>query len=552
MSSQPPLDEADTVDVLIVGAGAAGAAVAWSLAETRMRIVCLEQGGWMRPHEYPSTRRDWEQLAAREYSPNPNIRRRPEDYPIDDADSPISVVNFNGVGGSTVMYAAHFPRMHPSDFRTRTLDGVGEDWPLSYATLEPYFALNARMMGVAGLAGDPAYPRHELPLPPVPLGSAGQTMAGAFNALGWHWWPSEIAIATRDYEGRAACVNLGPCMTGCAKGAKGSTDVTYWPVALRAGVQLRTQCRVREVRVDEDDRATGVVYFDVHGIERVQRAHVVILACNGVGTARLLLNSKSARFPDGLANRSGLVGKNLMLHPWGMVRGVFDGDLKAQLGPSSCAIWSQQFYETDASRGFVRGYNLQVTRSQGPVGTARYLLGHGALPWGAQHHGEREAEIRTALGEIGHILRGRIARHFCCEDLPEECNRVTLHPALTDSHGIPAPKITYRLGENTRRMLDHGVQQAVHALKAAGATHCRAEAPLRPTGWHLLGTARMGRDPESSVVNEWGRCHDVKNLFIVDGSVFVTGGGVNPTATIQAIALRVADVMKQRLANLFD
>jgi choline dehydrogenase-like flavoprotein len=544
VSSQPTSahDESDSVvDVLIVGAGAAGAAVAWSLAETRMRIVCLEQGGWMRPDEYPSTRRDWEQLAAREYSPNPNIRQRPEDYPIDDRDSPISVVNFNGVGGSTVLYAAHFPRLHPSDFRTRTLDGVGEDWPIDYATLEPFFALNDRMMGVAGLAGDPAYPPHELPLPPVPLGSVGQTMAGAFNTLGWHWWPSDTAIATRDYEGREACANLGPCMTGCAKGAKSSTDVTYWPVALRAGVELRTFCRVREVLVDGNDRANGVAYFDEHGALHVQRAHVVILACNGVGTARLLLNSKSARFPEGLANRSGLVGRNLMLHPWGMVRGVFEGDLQAHLGPSSCALWSQQFYETDARRGFVRGYNLQVTRSNGPVTTARYLLGHGALPWGADHHRELRRHFGNMIG-IG----------VCCEDLPEECNRVTLDPALVDSHGIPAPKITYRLGENSRRMLEHGVQSAVQALQTAGATGWRAEAPLRQTGWHLLGTARMGRDRERSVVNEWGRCHDVKNLFIVDGSVFVTGGGVNPTSTIQAVALHVADQMKKRLADLFD
>ncbi|MFO1266977.1 MAG: GMC family oxidoreductase [Rubrivivax sp.] len=548
----PEADDADTVDVLIIGAGAAGAAVAWSLAETRMRIVCLEQGGWMRPEAYPSTRRDWEQLAVREFATSPNVRRLPEDYPVNDADSPIAVLNFNGVGGSTVLYAAHFPRLHPSDFRTRTLDGVGDDWPLDYATLEPWFALNDRMMGVAGLAGDPAYPPHELPLPPVPMGSAGETMARAFNRLGWHWWPSEIAIATRDYEGRAACANLGPCLTGCAKGAKASTDVTYWPAALRAGVELRTHCRVREIEVGDDDRATGVVYFDEQGRERRQRAHVVILACNGVGTARLLLNSTSARFPEGLANRSGLVGKNLMLHPWGMVRGVFDGGdggedsgksgrLQSHLGPNSVSIWSQQFYETDTSRGFVRGYNLQITRSQGVVTTARYLHGHAALPWGSEHH----RELRRHFGNM-------IGVGVCCEDLPEECNRVTLDPVLKDSHGIPAPKVTYRLGENTQRMLAHGVERAKEALAEAGATHTRAEAPLRMTGWHLLGTARMGRDPQRSVVNEWGRSHDVKNLFIVDGSVFVTGGGVNPTATIQAVALHVADTMKQRLANLFD
>ncbi len=174
MSNEP-------VDVLIVGAGASGAAVAWSLAETRMNILCLEQG---------------------------------------DAGSPIQVSNFNAVGGSTILYAAHFPRFHPGDFRIRTLDGVGDDWPLDYRRLEPWYDLNARMMGVSGLAGDPAYPPKELPLPPLALGRLGETMARGFNALGWHWWPSDSAITSREYEGRAACINAGTCLIGCAQGAK--------------------------------------------------------------------------------------------------------------------------------------------------------------------------------------------------------------------------------------------------------------------------------------------------------------------------------------------
>ena len=531
----------EVVDVLIIGAGASGAAFAWSMADTRMRILCLEQGDWMNPSDYPSTRRDWEVRQEREFSPNPNIRRRAEDYPINDADSPISPLNFNGVGGSTILYAAHFPRPHPSDFRVKTLDGVADDWPLDYAALEPYYALNDRHMGVAGLAGDPAYPPHEPPLPPVPLGLAGETMARGFNALGWHWWPSDIAIATRDYEGRAKCVNLGPCKSGCAQGAKGSVDITYWPLARRAGVQLRTRCRAREILVDDHDMATGVVYYDEHGVEQVQRAEVVVLACNGIGTPRLLLNSKSARFSHGLANRSGLVGKNLMLHPWGMVRGSFDAPLDSQRGPLSCCIWSQQFYETDRSRGFVRGYNLQVTRGLGPVATARMGLARGDIPWGEGHH---EAFARRYGRSIGIGI--------CCEDLPEECNTVTLDPTLTDSNGIPAPKITYRLGENSGRMLAHGLARGAEAMKAAGAWDVYGEGPVRQTGWHLLGTARMGDDPERSVVNGWGRSHDVKNLFIIDGSVFVTSAGVNPTPTIQAVALYIADAMKQRLANLFD
>jgi choline dehydrogenase-like flavoprotein len=531
----------DPVDVLIVGAGASGAAVAWRLADTRMRILCLEQGDWMNPADYPSTRMSWEAEAQGVFSTNPNIRGRPTDYPINDDDSPISVVNFNGVGGSTILYAAHFPRMHPSDFRVRSLDGVADDWPVDYATLEPYYALNDRQMGVAGLAGDPGIPAHEPPLPPVPIGRVGDTMGRAFNRLGWHWWPSDSAIATREYEGREACANLGPCMSGCAKGAKASVDITYWPMALRAGVKLRTRCRVREILVDERDMARGVVYYDEHGVEQFQAAEVVILACNGVGTPRLLLNSRSARFPDGLANRSGEVGRNLMLHPWGMVRGWFDAPVAGRAGPQSCCILSKQFYETDLGRGFVRGYNMQISRSLGPATTAMIGMARGDIPWGAGHHAAfaRRHERMIGLG-------------ICCEDLPEACNTVTLDPGLKDGHGIPAPKLTYRLSENTRKMLDHGLARGVEAMQAAGAWDVSTEGPLRQAGWHLLGTARMGTDPERSVVNEWGRSHDVKNLFVVDGSVFVTSGGVNPTPTIQAVALYIADRIKGRLADLFD
>lgn len=531
----------DIVDVLIVGSGASGAAVAWSLADTRMRIVCLEQGDWTNPADYPSTHDDWESRMTREYSTSPNIRRSPHDYPINENDSPISILNFNGVGGSTVLYAAHFPRLHPSDFRVRTLDGVADDWPIDYRTLEPYFAQNDQIVGVAGLTGDPAYPRHEPPLPPVPLGRLGETMARGFNRLGWHWWPSDAAIATRPHEGRAACINLGPCLAGCAQGAKGSADITYWPMAQRAGVELRTRCRVSRILVDENDRATGVLYFDAQGVERRQRAEVVVLACNGVGTPRLLLNSACARFPDGLANRSGLVGRNLMLHPWGFVQGVFKEPLQSRFGPGSCSILSQEFYESDPSRGFVRGYTLQITRSHGPVNTARTGLINGLIPWGAGHH---EAFVRRYNQTIG--------MQVCCEDLPEAHNSVTLDPTLTDSNGIPAPKITYRLSENSERMLAHGLARGREVMQAAGASEVNAWGPVRMTGWHMLGTARMGTDPQRSVVNEWGRSHDVRNLFIVDGSLFVTSAGVNPTATIQALALYIADSMKQRLANLFD
>jgi choline dehydrogenase-like flavoprotein len=365
-------------------------------------------------------------------------------------------------------------------------------------------------------------------------------LARGLNKLGWHWWPSDSAIASVDYEGRAKCINLGHCTSGCAQGAKASTDITYWPAAIRAGVELHTRCRVREITTNEHGMASGVVYYDADGVEHFQPAEVVILACNAVGTARILLNSVSARFPTGLANSNGLVGKNLMFHPYARIAGYFDETLDGYRGPGNC-IWSQEFYETDQSRGFMRGYTFEFSRGQGPVMAAVDGMQIGRLPWGAEHH--------RAYRKLFCHRTGMVA---ICEDLPEEHNTVTLDPVLKDSNDIPAPKITYTLSANSRRMLDHAVSRASEILRAAGAYELWHEAPIPGGGWHLMGTARMGTDPARSVVNEWGRSHDVKNLFIVDGSIFVTSGGVNPTRTIQALALYVADSIKQRLATLFD
>lgn len=531
----------EPVDVVIIGAGAAGAAFAWSLADTRMNIVCLEQGDWMDPAKYPTTQSDWEMQRFGEFGLSPNGRGRPEDYPVNDSESPIGISNFNAVGGSTILYAAHFPRFRPDDFRVKSLDGVADDWPVDYETLAPYYDTNAEMMGVAGLEGDPAYPPKKVPLPPVPLGRLGETLARGFNKLEWHWWPSDSAIATREHGGRAPCINLGPCIMGCSQGAKGSTDVTYWPVAVRKGVTVRTRCRVREITVRDDGMADGVLYYDADGNLQEQKAEIVVVACNGVGTPRLLLNSKSKAHPDGLANSSGLVGRNLMFHPYAMVTGVFDEPLEGYKGPTGCCLMSHEFNHTDPSRGFVRGYSIETLRGMGPVSTALWGMSSGQMPWGDGHH-EQYADLwdRTA----GMVV--------ICEDLPEEHNRVTLDPELVDGNGIPAPKIHYTLSENSLKMLDHCVAKGKEVLEAAGAKRTFADAPLKPAGWHLMGTARMGTDPSKSVVNEWGRSHDVPNLFIIDGSIFVTSAAVNPTNTIQALSLYIADTIKRNLANLFD
>ena len=534
----------DPVDVLIVGAGASGAAFAWSLLGMRLRVVCLEQGPILSDTDYPSRGPAYELDRYAGFSCDPNVRRLPQDYPINVADTPITPVNFNAVGGSTINFLAHWPRLRPSDFRVRSLDGVADDWPLDYATLAPYYAVNDRNMGASGLPGNPAYPPYEPPLPPLPLGRLGRTLAGGFNRLGWHWWPSDAAILSREEDGRAGCVNAGTCDLGCAAGAKASVNLTYWPVLLRAGVDLRPNCRVREITVDEHGRASGALYHDPEGVLQHQAAELVVLAANGIGTPRLMLNSTSRHFPDGIANRSGLVGRNLMFHPLTGVSGIFDEPMEGFRGPMACAILSQEFYETDPERDFVRGYGLHSGRGTTPMTWA--LGGFGVdnpIPWGNRH--------RRLMDEVYPHAAGLTV---VTEDLPRESNTVTLDPDLTDSDGIPAPKITYALDENTRRMIRHGEARATEALLAAGAR--RVVGGGRPVwwraGWHQMGTARMGTDPERSVVNAWGRCHDVRNLFIVDGSIFVTAGAVNPTSTIQALALHIGDSIRNNITGLYD
>ena len=520
-------------DVLIVGAGASGAAAAWRLARAGLKVACLEQGDWVDPAAAPSLRPDWEIARQTTHHPNPNVRRDPADYPVDDRDAAIKPFLYNAVGGSTLLWGAHFPRFRPSDFRTRTLDGVGHDWPISYEDLAPYYDENDRMTGVSGLAGDPGNPpRAPRQMPPVPPGRGALRLARAFDRLGWHWWPADTAINTQAYGAdRGACNNCGPCDLGCPRRARASADITYWPAALAAGVTLITRARAFEVETDARGLATGVAYYDGEGKARRRRARVVALAANGLGTPRLMLLSTSRRFPDGLANDTGLVGRRLMHHPTGMVTGTFDDPLDGWAGPFAVSILCQQFYETDPARDFVRGYQMQLIRSDGPVGTAvgGYLP---RIPWGADHH----ARFRRTFGHTASLT-------VTTEDLPRDDNRVTLSDSLRDAHGIPAPKMTYSLDDNTRRMIAHGLARATEALREAGARETTPQPLVADAGFHLLGTACMGADPGTSVTDARSRAHAVPNLMILDGSVFATAAALNPTSTIQALALRAADAL---------
>jgi choline dehydrogenase-like flavoprotein len=524
------------VDVVVIGAGASGAVAACRLAAAGVKVVCLEQGEWPQTrHRYRGADPDWEVTALKQWHPSPNVRASPADYPVDDSAAEMKPLMYNGVGGSTVLYAAQWPRLTPSDFRVATLDGVADDWPLSYGELEPYYERVDRDFGVAGLAGDPAYPPGAAPpLPSLPLGYAGRRVARAHNALGWHWWPGPNAIASRAYGALRPCVLRGVCGWGCPDGAKASTDVTHWPRAIDHGVQLITGARAGKIPLAANGCAAGVIYVDRLGNQRLQRADVVLLGANAIGTARLLLLSASARFPDGLANRSGLVGRRLMLHPYTRVIGFFDERFESWQGQWGQSIQSMQFYETDPSRDFVRGAKWQLMPSGGPLGACLF-------PWPDEPRWG-EAMHQHVARWLGHATVWGIT----ADDLPDAANRVTLAPDLTDGDGLPAPKITYRVSDNSRRILSFNEARAHESLRAAGAVATMSVPLMGEFGWHLLGTARMGTDPTTSVVDPWGRSHDVPNLYLIDGSTFVTGGSVNPTATIAALALRAADQLVAR------
>jgi choline dehydrogenase-like flavoprotein len=529
---------ADNVaDVLVIGAGAAGLVATKHLAENGFNVVCLEQGHKVDSGEFWGDKPEWELMAQKRWHPDPNVRDLETDYPINDSEADVPALMYSAVGGTTLLYCSHWQRLMPSDFRVKTLDGVADDWPFAYEDLEPFYEEMDVEIGASGLGGDPAYPPGKgPPLPPLPIGRIGMKAIAGMNKLGWHWWKGTSSIPSRPYAGRNACVLRGACATGCPDRAKGSFDLTHLPIALEHGARLITGARVREILINEKGLATGAVYIDRAGRERKQLANAVIVCCNGIGTPRLLLLSKSARFPNGLANSSGLVGKNLMMHPYATVTGYFDEMLDSYQGPASEILRSMQFYETDRSRGFVRGAKWQVRPfgvSGGPLGSVLFqefgVSGGAAKPleqkWGVALH----RAMRKSLGrsfEWG--IQG--------EDLPEEANRVELDPELTDSDGIPSPKIFYRLSENSRRLMAFHIEKAKEAMLASGAIDLSV-APLLPSG-HLMGTCRMGHNPERSVVNQWGNAHDVPNLHIYDGSVFVTSSGFNPTGTIAAIALR--------------
>jgi choline dehydrogenase-like flavoprotein len=516
-------------DVVVIGAGPAGAAATWRLARAGLSVICLERGHWFDHAALAHGTPGYERRRAGRFNDNPNIRQGDDDYPIDDSDSPIKVTIGNAVGGGSIYWAAHIPRYRPEDFRVHSLDGVAADWPIGYADLDPYYEINESMMGLAAVPGDPAGPpRCAQPLPMPGVGPAGRGMAAAFDRLGWHWWPVDLAVGADDLSAEP-CRHVGPCEPGCPTRRRSGADHAYLRPALAAGARLVTGARVTALEQEANGRVRAAVAATDAGTIRV-RADRFVLAANGIGTPRLLLLSATSACPNGLANRSGQVGRNLMLHPHARVDARFPQPLGSWAVGRKAGLVCLEFLATRPEHGFPRGFKMQFSAGPGPAALANGVAAAAALPWGAGHHEGFLARFDRIAGLT-----------ICIEDLPEPGNCITLSDDLRDRDGAAAPRLSYRVSDVSRHMLDFAMDRAADALRAAGGTDIVRDRLKAQAGFHLMGTARMGASRETSVVDGYGGCHDVSNLFIVDSSVFVTASAMNPTATAQAFALRAAD-----------
>lgn len=530
------MSSSEQAEAIVIGAGAAGGAIAARLVEAGVRVVLLEQGPWIRPTDHAQLRDDWEFVLARDWAFDPNVRGLPHDYPVTgDGFHPFL---FNAVGGSTNHYGGFWHRMKPAEFRKGTEHGLAnsEDWPISHEDLVPYYEENDRRYGVSGIAGDPAHPaREQRPTRPLRHGAYAGIIARGLDRLGWHWWPADNAVLSEPYRGRLGCNNCGMCPPGCPRGALGTATQAYLLPAVHAGLDLRTGARVTRITVGPDGAVDGVEYVDIATDELHHlSAPLVVLAANGIGSPRILLNSASPRARGGLANEHDQVGRNLMLHGYVLADLWYDEPTEHFVGPWGASSFSHEFHATDPARGAVNGMTLTFGAGYGPVAMSLGgTTGQDPAPWGADHH--REFRRR-----FDHNVFAAIQ----IEDLPQSDNRITLDPEVTDSSGIPAARRQYSLHGNDRTLLEFGIERLRELAVASGARQVDLQSAgedYLPPGWHLMGTCRMGASRETSVVDRWHRAWQVPGLIVCDGSSMTTGGAVNPTSTIGALALRCAD-----------
>jgi len=512
----------DEVDFCIIGTGAGGGVLAQRLATYGFSVVALEAGSW---HDTETDMVSDEAGSGRLYW---------NDLRITGGSEPLEFGANNsgrGVGGSTIHYAGFCPRLHPSDFRVRSLDGVAADWPLSYGDIEPYYVQMEREYPVSGSARYPWGKPHGYPYAALQAGTAGQKLIEGCVKLGIPVVAGgPVAIPAGRFGKRPHCIQRGFCLLGCKVGAKSSTFISHIPGAVEHGAEIRTASMAYDLSLNAEGRVTGVRYFrtleDGRVVEEEQRAKAVIVAGYAIESPRLLLNSTSSAFPNGLANTSGLVGKFLMAQAGPVVWGRFDEMIRQYKSPPACGC-TEEFYETDPHNDFVRGYALQTVAPL-PIAMAHLLIEEDGLYGEALLEAMQAYNHYAAVGVLGEIL-------------PDERNYVSIHPTEKDHFGIPVPYSHFTLFENDRRMMEAGITRAKAVLRAAGARDTHSVNRYA----HLVGTCRMGFTPQDSVVDQWCRSWDVANLFVCDGSVLPTQGSSNPALTISALAARTAEWLRR-------
>jgi len=513
----------DQVDYCVVGVGAAGGVLVQRLSRAGFRVVGLEAGPFW------DTERDWvsdEKGSHQLYWTEPRVTG---------GSHPLSLGENNsgrGVGGGSVHWAAFTPRLHPSDFRTQSQDGVGVDWPIAYDDLKPYYELLEREMPVSGPAYFPWGDPHGYTFGPHPMGGVGDLLIRGCTKLGIRVSiGGPVAILAGSRGNRPHCIYRGFCIQGCKVGAKQSTLISHVPDAIAHGAEVRAHAMASRIEIDAENRVTGVRYVDHQGTERFQRARAVIVSGYAIETPRLLLNSACPAYPSGLANSSGMVGRCLMAQAGNVILGRFSELVRMYKAPPAHCM-TEEFYETDPQRDFARGFAIQSVAPL-PIAFAKQMIASkGSWGWA----------LRREMMDYNHW--GTIA--VLGELLPNPDNRVTLADE-TDHRGIRVAKVTFGLCDNDKKLIAFARKKVEDVMWAAGAEEVVQESRFA----HLVGGARMGVDPRTSVTDAFGRTHDVDNLFVCDGSLFPTQGSANPGLTIQSLAARAADYLIDQSAAIF-
>jgi len=533
------------VDFAIVGSGAAGGVMARELARSGFQVVLFEQGPRLGPAQFRHDELSYWFLSGITNDPRVSpqtFRTNVSDPAVMRRDGRNPLVYARMVGGSSAHFTANYWRFREIDFEERSrlgeIAGTGfSDWPIRYAELEPYYTKVDWEVGVSGLAGaHPGEPPRSkpYPMPPLPVKSSGVLLERGARKLGLHPFPAPMAINSGPYRGRPGCGHCGFCHGfACEFTAKSSTLFTMIPEAEATGrCEVRSDSYVSRIETNASGRATGVTFIDAQKRTRFQHASAVVVCANGGETPRLLLMSESARFPQGLANSSGVVGKHLMFNYSTRVNAVFEHELNEYKSVQVTRVL-HDFYESDPKRGFYGGGGIDARIGPQPAIWALRIAEEGPS-WGSAYKA-RLMNFHRTMQVAGHGT-----------SLPVPTNSVSLDPTLKDAWGMPAIRVTYRDHPddlaNARFLQDRSVEIA----EAAGAISVtRGPIAEQSLALHLLGTCRMGDDPDKSVVDRYHRTHDVRNLFLCDGSSFVTSGRGQPTMTIQALAFRAADHIGQ-------